>query len=62
MADTTGGEFSRKLFEKYGVVYLSTFPNGIMQIANNKREIRSPEDMKNLKMRSWKRLSENVRL
>lgn len=60
MADTTGGEFSRKLFEKYGVVYLSTFPNGIMQIANNKREIRSPEDMKNLKMRTYGDLQMNL--
>lgn len=31
-ADSTGGEFSKELFSKYGVVYLSTFPNGIMQI------------------------------
>ena len=52
-ADSTGGEFSRELFKKYGVVYLSTFPNGIMQFANNKREIRTPDDMKNLKMRTY---------
>lgn len=32
-ADSTGGEFSKELFSKYGVVYLSTFPNGIMQFA-----------------------------
>lgn len=52
-ADSTGGEFSKNLLADYGVVYLSTFPNGIMQFANNKREIRTPEDMKNLKMRTY---------
>ena len=52
-ADTTGGEFSKELFKKYGVIYLSTFPNGIMQFANNKREIRTPGDMENLKMRTY---------
>ena len=53
MADSTGGEFSRQMFEQIGVVYLSTFPNGIMQFANNKREVRTPADMKNLKMRTY---------
>ena len=52
-ADSTGGEFSKELFSKYGVVYLSTFPNGIMQFANNKRELHTPADMVNLKMRTY---------
>ena len=52
-ADSTGGEFSKNLFSKYGVVYLSTFPNGIMQFANNKRELHTPADMVNLKMRTY---------
>ncbi|MFR5245498.1 MAG: TRAP transporter substrate-binding protein DctP [Clostridium sp.] len=52
-ADSTGGEFAKNLFDKYGVVYLSTFPNGIMQFANNKRELTHPTDMKNLKMRTY---------
>lgn len=52
-ADSTGGEFSKKLFAKYGVEYLSTFPNGIMQFANNKRELHTPADMVNLKMRTY---------
>lgn len=43
----------KNLFDKYGVVYLSTFPNGIMQFANNKRELHTPADMKNLKMRTY---------
>ena len=52
-ADSTGGEFAKNLFDKYGVVYLSTFPNGIMQFANNKRELHTPADMKNLKRRTY---------
>lgn len=52
-ADSTGGEFSKGLFAKQGVVYLSTFPNGIMQFANNKRELHTPADMVNLKMRTY---------
>ena len=56
-ADSTGGEFSKELFSKYGVVYLSTFPNGIMQFANNKRELHTPADMVNLKMRTYGDLS-----
>lgn len=52
-ADSTGGTFVKELFAKHGVVYLSTFPNGIMQFANNKRELRAPADMANLKMRTY---------
>ncbi len=52
-ADSTGGEFSKQLYAKHGVVRLDTFSNGIMQFANNKREIHSPADMVNLKMRSY---------
>lgn len=52
-ADSTGGDFSKQLYEKYGVVRLDSFSNGIMQFANNKREVRSPADMVNLKMRTY---------
>lgn len=52
-ADSTGGEFSKELYAKYGVVRLDCFSNGIMQFANNKTEIHSPADMKNLKMRTY---------
>lgn len=53
VADSTGSAFTKELLDQYGVVYLSTFPNGIMQFANNKRELRTPADMKNLKMRTY---------
>lgn len=52
-ADSTGGEFSKQLYAKYGVVRLDCFSNGIMQIANNKVEIHTPADMANLKMRTY---------
>lgn len=52
-ADSTGGEFSKQLYAKYGVVRLDCFSNGIMQFANNQRAIHTPEDMKNLKMRTY---------
>lgn len=51
--DSTGGEYVSKLYDKLGVVYLSSCSNGIMQFANNKREVKSPADMKNLKMRTY---------
>lgn len=51
--DGEGGQLTKEHFDKLGVVYFSTFPNGIMQFANNKREIHSPADMKNLKMRTY---------
>lgn len=52
-ADSTGGQFSKELFAKYGIVRLDCFSNGIMQFANNKREVHSPADMVNLKMRTY---------
>ncbi len=52
-ADSTGGEFSKQLYAKYGVVRLDGFSNGIMQFANNKREVHAPADMVNLKMRTY---------
>ena len=52
-ADSTGGEFSKNLLAEHGVVRLDCFSNGIMQFANNQHEIRTPDDMKNLKMRTY---------
>jgi tripartite ATP-independent transporter DctP family solute receptor len=51
--DSTGGEWEKNAFAKIGVVKLDGFSNGIMQIANNKNEVRSPKDLKNLKMRTY---------
>lgn len=51
--DSTGGEYVAKLYDELGIVYLSSCSNGIMQFANNKHEVRTPADMKNLKMRTY---------
>lgn len=51
--DSTGGEYVTALYDKLGIVYLSTCSNGIMQFANNKNEVKTPSDMKNLKMRTY---------
>ena len=52
-ADSTGGAYVKDLYSKAGVVYLSSFSNGIMQFANNKTEVKTPADMANLKMRTY---------
>jgi len=52
-ADSTGGEWAKNEFAKMGIVRLDSFSNGIMQIANNKNEVHSPKDLKNLKMRTY---------
>lgn len=51
-ADSTGGEFSAKALGALGVKYLGTFPNGMSQLGNSKKEIRTPEDLKGMKMRA----------
>ncbi len=51
--DGEGGAMTKEHFKALGVEYFSTFPNGLMHFANNKKEIHSPEDMKNLKMRTY---------
>jgi tripartite ATP-independent transporter DctP family solute receptor len=49
--DSTGGEYYSKLFEEKGLVYMGGLHNGLRQLTNNEQEIRSPEQMKNLKIR-----------
>lgn len=51
-ADSTGGEWSKKALEAIGVKYLGCLSNGILQITNNKRVIRTPADAKGLKIRA----------
>lgn len=52
LADSTGGEFSAKALGALGVQYLGTFPNGMMQVGNSKKEVRVPDDLKGTKMRA----------
>lgn len=51
--DGEPGEYTSSVYEKYGIKRLDTFPNGLQHIANNKREVKTVADMKNLKMRSY---------
>ncbi len=49
--DTTGGDYYRKALKSQGFVYLGSAHNGFRQITNGKREIRTPEDVRGLKIR-----------
>lgn len=49
--DSTGGKYYEKRLEKKGITYLGSFHNGFRQITNSKREVRTPEDVKRLKIR-----------
>lgn len=48
--DTVGMELC-KLGEKQGMITLAIWENGVRHMTNNKRPIRTPEDMKGLKIR-----------
>lgn len=58
--DGEAGAHISKVYEKYGIKRLDTFPNGLQHIANNKREIKTVADMKNLKMRSYGDIQMNM--
>lgn len=49
--DSTGGDYYAERLEKKGITYLGSFHNGFRQITNSKREVRTPEDVKRLKIR-----------
>ncbi len=49
--DTSGGKYYEKLLADKGITYLGSFHNGFRQISNNKHEVRTPEDVKGLKIR-----------
>ena len=49
--DSTGGEYYTNLMKEKGLVYLAGIHNGLRQLTNNKKEIRTPEDLKGLKIR-----------
>lgn len=46
-----GGKFVESALADKGLIYLGAAHNGLRQFSNSKRDIKSPEDMKNLKMR-----------
>ena len=49
--DTTGGEYYAKRLAAKNMTYLGSFHNGFRQITNSKHEVRTPEDLENLKIR-----------
>ncbi len=49
--DSTGGEYYAQRLAAKGMTYLGSFHNGFRQLTNSKHEVRTPEDMKNLKIR-----------
>lgn len=49
--DTTGGEYYAERLAAKGMTYLGSFHNGFRQITNSKREVRTPADLENLKIR-----------
>ncbi len=49
--DTTGGEYYAERLEQKGITYLGSFHNGFRQLTNSKRAVKTPEDLKGLKIR-----------
>lgn len=49
--DSTGGAYYAERLEQKGITYLGSFHNGFRQITNSRREVRTPEDVKGLKIR-----------
>lgn len=49
--DETGWKYYAERLENKGLTYLGSFHNGFRQITNSKHPIRTPEDLKNLKIR-----------
>ena len=49
--DGTGGEYYKKMMDDIGIVSMGVFHNGLKQYTNGKKEIKAPEDLKNMKMR-----------
>lgn len=49
--DETGGAYYKKLLEPHDITYLGSFHNGFRQISNSKHAVKTPEDVKGLKIR-----------
>lgn len=49
--DESGYKFYEERLSQKGITYLGSFHNGFRQITNSKREVRTPEDVKGLKIR-----------
>ena len=49
--DSTGGEYYKERLANKGMTYLGSFHNGFRQLTNSKHEVKTPEDVKGLKIR-----------
>lgn len=49
--DQSGGEYYAKLLDEYDITFLGSFHNGFRQLTNSKRAVKTPEDVKGLKIR-----------
>ena len=49
--DKSGYKYYTERLGKKGITYLASFHNGFRQLTNSKRAVKTPEDMKNLKIR-----------
>lgn len=49
--DSTGYQYYEERLEAKGLTYLGSFHNGFRQISNSKHEVKTPEDVKGLKIR-----------
>ena len=49
--DETGGDYYAKILSEYGLVYLGSTHNAMRQLSNNRNPIRTPEDLKGLRIR-----------
>lgn len=49
--DSTGGEHYRNVLKEQGLVYIGSCHNGFRQITNSRRDVRTPDDVKGLKIR-----------
>lgn len=48
---STAGEWCKTLLDETGIVWLDYTHNALRQLSNSKHEVRTPEDLKNLKIR-----------
>lgn len=49
--DSTGGAYYAKILDTKGLTYLGSVHNGFRQISNSKHAVKTPEDVKGLKIR-----------
>lgn len=49
--DDTGGDYYAKILSEHGLIYLGSTHNAMRQLANNRNPVRTPEDLRGMKIR-----------